>query len=301
MFIELAIEFFGLTLIESYEETTIWCGITSQIECCFVQRQTRLTFLSLILFGSENHLGLAEGIGLVELIKEPVQREIVEREVRDIVSGLCTVLNSRRWVNHPNDMSQARLKPYQLKLARSMGFCVPDSIITNDPEEAKLFCQAPTVFKMLAKQSFEYGDKFYSVDTTLMTDELIANLSFIRSQPILLQRCVEKIAELRVTYVGGEVFVAKQTTSVEGAPVDWRPLQGTQDSMYDPWDTSPGFVAQIQSLMKRLNLKFAAVDFAVDSDGVLWFLEVNPNGQWLGYTDEIGMPAAASMARLLAP
>jgi len=60
--------------------------------------------------------------GLVELIKEPVQREIVEREVRDIVSGLCTVLNSRRWVNHPNDMSQARLKPYQLKLARSMGF-----------------------------------------------------------------------------------------------------------------------------------------------------------------------------------
>lgn len=301
MFIELAIEFFGLTLIESYEETTIWCGITSQIECCFVQRQTRLTFLSLILFGSENHLGLAEGIVLVELIKEPVQREIVEREVRDIVSGLCTVLNSRRWVNHPNDMSQARLKPYQLKLARSMGFCVPDSIITNDPEEAKLFCQAPTVFKMLAKQSFEYGDKFYSVDTTLMTDELIANLSFIRSQPILLQRCVEKIAELRVTYVGGEVFVAKQTTSVEGAPVDWRPLQGTQDSMYDPWDTSPGFVAQIQSLMKRLNLKFAAIDFAVDSDGVLWFLEVNPNGQWLGYTDEIGMPAAASMARLLAP
>lgn len=239
--------------------------------------------------------------GLVELIKEPVQREIVEREVRDIVSGLCTVLNSRRWVNHPNDMSQARLKPYQLKLARSMGFCVPDSIITNDPEEAKLFCQAPTVFKMLAKQSFEYGDKFYSVDTTLMTDELIANLSFIRSQPILLQRCVEKIAELRVTYVGGEVFVAKQTTSVEGAPVDWIPLQGTQDSIYEPWDTSPGFVAQIQSLMKRLNLKFAAIDFAVDSDGVLWFLEVNPNGQWLGYTDEIGMPAAASMARLLAP
>ena len=182
-----------------------------------------------------------------------------------------------------------------------MGFCVPDSIITNDPEEAKLFCQVPTVFKMLAKQSFEYGDKFYSVDTTLMTDELIANLSFIRSQPILLQRCVEKIAELRVTYVGGEVFVAKQTTSVEGAPVDWRPLQGTQDSMYEPWDASPGFVAQIQSLMKRLNLKFAAIDFAVDSDGVLWFLEVNPNGQWLGYTDEIGMPAAASMARLLAP
>ena len=227
--------------------------------------------------------------------------DLLESDSRDIVSGLCTVLNSRRWVNHPNDMSQARLKPYQLKLARSMGFCVPDSIITNDPEEAKLFCQAPTVFKMLAKQSFEYGDKFYSVDTTLMTDELIANLSFIRSQPILLQRCVEKIAELRVTYVGGEVFVAKQTTSVEGAPVDWRPLQGTQDSMYEPWDTSPGFVAQIQSLMKRLNLKFAAIDFAVDSDGVLWFLEVNPNGQWLGYTDEIGMPAAASMARLLAP
>lgn len=245
-------------------------------------------------FGFGKH-GFAE-----RSIDDPVQREVVEREVHDVIDGLCLSLSSRRWINHPKDMSLARLKPFQLQLAHSVGLAVPDSIITNDPATARTFCgRFATVFKMLSSQSLEYSDKTYYVDTTLMTDGLIERLDFIRSQPILLQRCIDKIAELRVTYVDGEVFVAKQTVTVDTSQVDWRSLQNAPGSTYEPSSIPSRLITQIRSLMERLNLKFAAIDFAVDRDETLWFLEVNPNGQWLGYTDEIGLPAASAMARLL--
>lgn len=51
--------------------------------------------------------------------------------------------------------------------------------------------------------------------------------------------------------------------------------------------------------MKELDLNFAAMDFAVDANDRVYFLEANPNGQWLGYTDKIGLPAASSIAECL--
>ena len=241
-------------------------------------------------------------LGFAEIVKDPIQRNVVESEVRHIIDGLCMALGSKLWVNHPIDIYRARLKPFQLQIARSIGLNVPDSIITNDPREAREFCAAqPTVFKMLASQSVEYRGTTYSVDTTLVTPGLMAKFDFIRSQPVLLQRYIDKHAELRVTYVNGEVLVARQTLSCDVSTVDWRSLQNCRISKYEAWHVSSTLVMQLQLLMRSLNLKFAAIDFVVDGSGMLWFLEVNPNGQWLGYTNEIGMPAAKFMAELLVP
>jgi glutathione synthase/RimK-type ligase-like ATP-grasp enzyme len=133
-----------------------------------------------------------------------------------------------------------------------------------------------------------------------MTDELIDSLDLIRSQPIILQRYIQKMSELRVTCIGNEIFVARQLpldTSTEA--VDWRSLQDN-DSRYDADFTLPTHIIDgIRRIMHAYDLGFSAIDFAVDHQGDIHFLEVNPNGQWLGYTDEIGLPAAASMAKHL--
>lgn len=246
--------------------------------------------------------GFGANFGFAETIRDPVQRMMVEKEARDIVEGLCAVLQSKRWINHPHQINQARLKPYQLHLAWSLAMKMPDSIITSDPDEARAFCaKGPTVFKALATQALDYDEVVSTIDTTLITDELLPKLDFIRAQPILLQRCIDKSAELRVTCVGRELFVAKQTLSAPSDEVDWRSLQDSDISTYERSEVSPELEFQILQMMSLLDLKFAAMDFAVDHQGQPWFLEVNPNGQWLGYTDSIGMPAAAAMARLLVP
>lgn len=40
------------------------------------------------------------------------------------------------------------------------------------------------------------------------------------------------------------------------------------------------------------------IDLVLDEQGQIWFLEVNPNGQWAWLEEATGEPIAASLARL---
>lgn len=245
--------------------------------------------------------GFSQTYGFLEHIRDPVQRSVVDREAHDTVDSICMLLSDKFWINRPLAISKARLKPYQYAVAKRLGMPVLPTVVTSNPDTARQFCsQGPTVFKPITVSSMEYGDEHFMVETTLMTEPLIESLDLIRSQPIILQRFAEKSSELRVTCVGRELFVARQIPdSTTTHTVDWRSLQGT-GSRYEIGFTLPqSIVVAIERLMNEFDLGFAAMDFVVDIRGDIYFLEVNPNGQWLGYTDEIGLPAAASMANCL--
>jgi glutathione synthase/RimK-type ligase-like ATP-grasp enzyme len=52
-------------------------------------------------------------------------------------------------------------------------------------------------------------------------------------------------------------------------------------------------------MTRALGLKFSAIDLVVDVHGDVWFLELNPNGQW-GFVElATGQPIGAAMAALL--
>jgi glutathione synthase/RimK-type ligase-like ATP-grasp enzyme len=53
-----------------------------------------------------------------------------------------------------------------------------------------------------------------------------------------------------------------------------------------------------RTLVERFGLRFGAVDLAVGSDGVYWFLELNPNGEW-GWLQRAGLPIAEALADTL--
>lgn len=246
--------------------------------------------------------GFSQTYGFLEHIKDPVQRMIVDKEMHDTVDSICMLLVDKFWINHPVAIGKARLKPYQIAVAQRLGLPVLPTLITSDPREARRFCEeGAAVFKPITVSNLEYGDdNYYMVETTLMTDELIDSLELIRSQPIILQRYVEKSCELRVTCIGDELLVAKQVPDdVATKTVDWRSLQDN-GSRYDIDYVLPDTIVEsIYAIMREFDLGFAAMDFVVDTQENIHFLEVNPNGQWLGYTDEIGLPAATSMARCL--
>jgi len=246
--------------------------------------------------------GFSQTYGFLEHIQDPVQRAVVDREMHDVVDSICMLLADKFWINHPTAISQARLKPYQFSVARRLGLPTIPTMITSDPQAARLFCsEGPTVFKPITVSNMEYGDEYYAVETTLMTEELIDSLDLIRSQPVILQRFIEKSSELRVTCIGNQLFVAQQIPSDSSIQtVDWRSLQDNDGSRYEIDYILPDEItAGIRMIMSEFNLGFAAMDFVVDAQEDLYFLEVNPNGQWLGYTDEIGLPAAASMSECL--
>ena len=51
--------------------------------------------------------------------------------------------------------------------------------------------------------------------------------------------------------------------------------------------------------MRRLGLRFGALDFVVTPDDRWIFLEINSNGQWAWIEDATGQPVAAAIADAL--
>jgi hypothetical protein len=66
-----------------------------------------------------------------------------------------------------------------------------------------------------------------------------------------------------------------------------------------PFELQDPAVSQLLALMRDLGLSFSAVDLKMTADGELYFLELNPQGQFLYIEILTGQPIAAAMARLL--
>ena len=56
---------------------------------------------------------------------------------------------------------------------------------------------------------------------------------------------------------------------------------------------------QCRLLVSELGLRFGAIDLVRTVDDQYYFLEINPNGEWLWIEDALGYPIAASIASQL--
>ena len=112
----------------------------------------------------------------------------------------------------------------------------------------------------------------------------------------LLQDHIDKSADVTVVYVDGETFAFELTA--EPGVVDWR--QRLHEPGAQHWrhvTLSAALADKIRDFMGDCHLRFGRLDFAKAEDG-MWFLEVNPNGQWawLDLQDEVGLIGAVLRA-----
>ncbi|MNT18172.1 hypothetical protein D3C72_1533580 [compost metagenome] len=99
--------------------------------------------------------------------------------------------------------------------------------------------------------------------------------------------------EYRVTIVDRE-FVAVRIDSDH--PVDWR--KNNAFNRYELVDFPHSIIQKCYNLMDRLGISFGAFDFIYN--GIeYFFLEVNPNGQWLWLEQELKMPISELIVHYL--
>lgn len=213
--------------------------------------------------------------------------------------GLGGVLSALpRWLNHPAAIAAAEYKPVQLTLARSCGLAVPDTIVTNDPVEAKKFLASTgrAIYKPLTPAGITEADTHRVVFTTPVTvgdvDESI------RLTAHLFQEWIDKKYEVRLTVVDDVFLAARIDAGSDTSAVDWR---ADYDALtYTPLANLPPAVRTgVSALMAQLGLRFGTFDFIVTRDDRWIFLEINPNGQWAWIEDATGLPIAATIANAL--
>jgi len=234
------------------------------------------------------------------------EREFATDEIEHALRSMWASIDCY-WMSEPECIRRASWKGEQLLRARRLGFRVPRTLVTTDPDEAQQFfysCDKHMVFKVMTDHflgAVKVLEKYpgeeiesYEAMTTLVTESDLDMLDSVRVSPCLFQEYVPKKLELRVTVIGEELFAAEiHSQENDETSVDWR--------NYDvdiPYRAAklPGPVAErCLALVRSYGLNFSAIDLIVTPDDHYVFVENNPNGQFIFVEErvpELGMTDA---------
>lgn len=195
-----------------------------------------------------------------------------------------------RVVNRVSAMASNSSKPYQAQAIRAVGFDVPETLVTNEPDLVRDF---------LAK----HGRVIYkSVSGTRsivreVDDDALARLSDIRWCPVQFQAYVDGV-DVRVHVIGRQVFA----TRVSSAVTDYR--YAARDSgipaRLEPARLSEVIEQRCVDLTERLGLRFSGIDLRITPEGGAVCFEANPCPGYTYYEGHTGQPIARAVARHLA-
>jgi hypothetical protein len=206
------------------------------------------------------------------------------------------------WINSPRRTAQAEAKLQQLLTARSVGFAIPESLVTNDwarIENGLLAASGKIVVKTL-RGVIADTNELKVMFTTVLDQPAISEIREETTPfPGLYQPFLTKAREWRVTVVGDNVFPASIYTTDE-AKDDWR-IHQMNPSVTFRHEPLPDEIEQMcRAYLKAMELRYGAFDFVEQSDGQIIFLECNPGGQHNWLEQELGLPIADAIASELA-
>ncbi len=223
-------------------------------------------------------------------------REVARRQCDRILSDLVVALDSDAvfWVNHFDVEPTATLKVHQLRVARRAGLRIPETLVSNDPEEIRRFIQGlggVAAHKLLEHAAWRSGDgeKVFVCYTSPVRVEDLPSDATLRLAPSIFQPLIEKDFEVRVACFGDDLTAVRIDSQTDDrAHADWRAGQ-----WYIPMrpHVIPADVASgIRRFLRGTGLVCASLDFIVSPAGEYVFLEANPQGQFLWMEDRTGVP-----------
>lgn len=230
---------------------------------------------------------------------DPATRDYLAAEWSAVMRSLWNALEGR-WLSSPFAILRAEDKPRQLELAVSLGFDVPNTLISNDFTPVKSFiASGGIVGKPLRHSLVERGETSEVLFTTRLAPLRPMDRQAVGLAPVIYQREVSKVFDVRVTVIGDKVFAAAiHSQDHDETEVDWR--SGTRhDLRHEAIELPPNVAAQCLALTAALGLRYGAIDLVADPDGRHWFLEINPNGQWAWIERRTGLPLAEAIVDTL--
>jgi glutathione synthase/RimK-type ligase-like ATP-grasp enzyme len=215
-------------------------------------------------------------------------------EAHEAFAGLWQALDAF-WINPPLADQAAGRKSYQLRLASEVGLRIPETLVTNDPAQARSFIEALGVGRVIYK-AFSATEQEWR-ETRLIRDEELTLLDHVRLAPVIFQEYVPAAVDLRVTIIGSDVFAAAIHSQETTYRVDFR--MDMNRARTEAAVLPDEVTRRLLELMARLGLVYGAVDMRLTPDGAYVFLEVNPAGQWLFVEQRTRQPITRTLAQRL--
>ena len=235
-----------------------------------------------------------------EIILSNDDKEFAIRESSEFLNNLWIILDHKNWVSTPNSLRIAERKAYQLKKAVEVGFNIPLTSISNDAElllDHYINLKKQVVVKPISHGDFCNGE-FAIFTNDLSTSNSLPDFHLAHLSPLILQKKIEKIFDIRTTAFGNAIFSFEIKHKNNLKILDWRILN-PNELEYKQIDTPRIIKEKILNLMNLLGISFGAFDFAYTKSKNWIFLEVNPNGQWAWLEQITGVCMTDSLIDLL--
>ena len=204
------------------------------------------------------------------------------------------------WINHPqaNDAMESKIR--QLLLAKEVGFDIPETLITNDPNLVRSFFrknQNKMVAKALYSPLIEDENQDYFIFSNRVNSLPIEAEDEIEISPTIYQQELIPKVDYRITVIGNYVYSVKITNKKDkGLSHDWRIEK--EDLVFKQVKLPSRLEQLCRNYVKQSGLIFGAIDL-IKNNGRYIFLEINPNGEWGWLQKPHGVPIAESLCNLM--
>lgn len=227
---------------------------------------------------------------VINNIKTQDTRQLILDETKEFLRQLYNSLPHSKWLGTPWDIEFSSGRLHQLSYASKLGFKIPKTLFTSSKDKFFEFyykCNQKVVIKPINSGSSVKREATHEpIYTEVINCENINSINFdlLGNAPCLFQEFIDGEYELRITSVGNNHFPVKIISRV----TDWRKEEAfPQYSIY----TLPTKIGDLCSkFLEGFNLNFGCFDLIRGKDGEYYFLELNPNGQWLWLELETKLP-----------
>lgn len=216
---------------------------------------------------------------------DPKYHTYMQKEIYSFITGLVDSFDGKV-LTSPSTLRKVENKIFQLKIAMELNFLLPHSLISNAQSLVNNMSEQRIIAKPISTGKLT---KESAVHTSIVTEKV----SNIELSPTYFQDYLEKDYELRITVVKEKIYSVK---IIADDKIDWR--NNERKNHYELIEIPEIVKQQCLSFLKACNLEFGAFDYIV-LNGEYYFLECNPNGQWLWLEQELGLDISDSIIGLL--
>lgn len=223
-------------------------------------------------------------------------------EIRNTLFGFLESVDAYA-LGKPSVYRRLDSKEEQLKIADKIGLTIPETCLSNNPEDARKFIlkHKNVVAKMQTGFAIYENGVENVVFTNVVHEDKLEELDSLLYCPMQFQKMIEKKKELRITVVGRDVYAFEvDSQQFEDAKVDWR-KDGV--NLIDKWtrtELPKSIEEKLLELLDVYNVDYGAIDMIVSPEDEYYFIEINAAGEffWLDNLTE-GNLISKSIADLL--
>jgi hypothetical protein len=216
-----------------------------------------------------------------------------------VLAGQFAASPSTRVINNIAAGFRAESKLLQIAVAGEVGFNVPDTLISNEPEEIRSFVDGkhPVICKSLYPYGWEEnGDAFVNACARVKPQDLPSD-AMLRASPEIFQVEIPRRRELRL-FIAGSFAVGVEIMPSSSDEVDWRLYHTSADATRPLRSIPHELEGRCRSLMDKLDLVTASIDVLEDDSGEIYFADLNQAGQFL-WMEDFGVPVLDGFCRFL--